>query len=109
MTHANFLTVGNQSVNTASVDHASWNANPDNAQAGNLVVTLNGSKDCCYPFDTPGVVELATACGLGEQAKEWDKEHKARVKAAEKAAADAEVAEKAEAKAESKAAHKAHG
>ena len=78
---ASFLAVGNESVNTASVDYAAWLAD-----TGKLQVTLAGSKDCLFPFDTPGCVELATAVGLGEPAKEWDKEHKARLKAVEKAA-----------------------
>ena len=106
--HSGFHTVGDVAVNAALVASAEWCADKDNAQVGNLVVNVGGAKDLTFPFDTPGVVELATACGLGEQAKEWDKEHKARVKAAEKAAHEAEAAEKAEAKAEVKA-HKGHG
>lgn len=98
--HGGFIAVGSEAVNTASVDYACWDS-----AGGNLTVTLNGSKDLVIPFETPGCVELATACGLGDCAKEWDKEHKAKVKAAEKAAKEAEAeVEKVETKG-----HKAHG
>lgn len=87
---ASFLTVGNESVNADSVDYAAWLADKDNPQSGNLQVTLAGSKDCLFPFETPGVVELAAAVGLGEPAKEWAKVNDAKAKAAEKALKDAE-------------------